>query len=277
MAQPSYVIWFLRVLWALTRREIAEAARYRVSFVVRLLAFGLTAVSLVFFSRFIGAARNPYLERYGGDYLAFGIVGLLVAELQHVGVSALAQRVRMAQILGFFEAQMATPAPPWIVLGAAPVYEFGVAALRSTAYLIGAMLLFDVQFHVAGALPVIAVVALTLTAFAGLGLVTAATTMITRRSNPVAVILGAASVFLSGVVYPVAVLPAGLQQLGSFLPLTHALEGLRQALLSRASLGDLGSTLLALALFGAILTPLGFLLFAFALRRARVDGSLTHY
>ena len=35
----------------------------------------------------------------------------------------------MAQMMGTLEAELATPAPPWMVLGAAPVYEFGAAAL----------------------------------------------------------------------------------------------------------------------------------------------------
>ena len=65
------------------------------------------------------------------------MIGLLGAEFQQVGVSVLAQRIRMAQVMGTLEAEVATPAPPWMVLGAPPVYEFGIAALRSAGYLVG--------------------------------------------------------------------------------------------------------------------------------------------
>jgi ABC-2 type transport system permease protein len=121
------------------------------------------------------------------------------------------------------------------------------------------------------------VVPFVLMAFVGLGLLTAAGTMLTRRSNPVALVLGAASVFLSGVLYPVSVLPGWLQSVGRFLPLTHALEALRRALLTGASPAELIPSLGVLALFGCLLTPAGLGLFVYALRRARVDGSLTHY
>jgi ABC-2 type transport system permease protein len=276
-APPRLPLWFARVLVAFFRRELAQLSRYRFHVLTRVAAFAFAVVSLYFFSRFVGSAPNQHLQRYGGDYLAFGMVGLLVSDLQYVGVTALGHRVRMAQLMGFLEAELATPAPAWMVLGAAPVYEFGSAILRSTAYLIGGSLLLGVSFHRAQPLSVLLAVPFVLVAFVGLGLLTAAGTMLTRRSNPVATVLGAASMFLSGVIYPVSVLPPWLQSVGRLLPLTHALEALRLALLAGASPRTLAPTLGTLALFGCCLTPAGLGLFVYALRRARVDGSLTHY
>ncbi len=274
---PPRIVWFLRVVVAFVRRELAEVSRYRLAFFVRALSFGLAVVSLYFFARFVGAAENRHLRPYGGDYLSFGIVGLLVTELQQVGVSSLAWRVRMAQVRGTLEAELATPAPAWIVLGAAPVYEFAAAALRSAAYLVAASWLLGVRYERANGAAVALVVPFVLLAFVGLGLLTAAATMLSRRQNPVAVVLGAASLFLSGVLYPVSVLPPWLQAAARFLPLTHALEALRGALLVGASPAQLLPVLSALAAFALVLGPAGLALFVYALRRARIDGSLTHY
>jgi ABC-2 type transport system permease protein len=276
-APPPLPVWFGRVLAAFFRRELAHLSRYRLHVLTRLAGWTFAVVSLYFFARFVGAAPNQHLERYGGNYLAFSLVGLLVSELQYVGVTSLGNRVRMAQLMGFLEAELATPAPAWMVLGAAPLYEFGSAILRSTAYLMGASLLLGVGFERADPLSVLLAVPFVLAAFVGLGLLTAAGTMLTRRSNPVAMVLGAASLFLSGVVYPVSVLPGWLQAAGRLLPLTHALEALRLALLVGAPPRALAPSLGALAVFGCLLTPAGLLLFVYALRRARVDGSLTHY
>jgi ABC-2 type transport system permease protein len=276
-APPRLPLWFARVLLAFFRSELAQISRYRFHMLTRAAGFVFAVVSLYFFSRFVGSAPNRHLDRYGGGYLGFGMVGLLVSELQLVGVSALGTRVRMAQLMGFLEAELATPAPAWMVLGAAPVYEFGSAILRSAAYLVGASLLLGVSFRQAQPLSVLLAVPFVLAAFVGLGLLTAAGTMLTRRSNPVAMVLGAASMFLSGVIYPVSVLPAWLQAAGRLLPLTHALEALRLALLAGAAPRALAPSLGALAVFAFTLTPAGLGLFVYALRRARVDGSLTHY
>ena len=99
----------------------------------------------MFLSRFVGAAANPHLAGYGGNYLGFMVLGVLGAEFQQVGVSGLAQRIRTSQMMGTLEAEIATPAPPWMVLGAPPMYEFGAAALRSAAYLVGATLLLGLD------------------------------------------------------------------------------------------------------------------------------------
>ena len=274
---PGGAVWFARVLWAYARREFLSRSGYRLSFLLRGLSFAFAAVSLVFFSRFVGAAANPHLLPYGGSYLGFTLIGLVVVELQQVGLSELAQRIRVSQMLGTLEAEIATPAPGWIVLGVAPVYAFGGAALRAVLYLVGAALVLDVHFEHINAASVAVGVPLVLAAFGGMGLLAAASTMMVRRANPVAVVLGTLSVFLSGVLYPVTVLPWWLQGVGKLLPLTHALTVMRGALLRGSGPAELGASLQALALFALVLGGAGVGLFMVAFRRARVDGSLTHF
>jgi ABC-2 type transport system permease protein len=269
--------WFLRVLVAFIRRELAALGGYRTAFIIRIFGFGLAAASLLFLSRFVGAAINPHLAVYRGNYLGFVVIGFLATEFQQVGVSGLAQRIRFAQMMGTLEAEVATPAPPWMVLGAPPVYEFAASSVRSAAYLLGAKLLLGLDLSRVNLVSLAISVPLIIAAFSGLGLLAAATTMLVRRMNPVAMVIGSLSFFLSGVMYPVTVLPAWLREVGRLLPLTHALAVLRGALLVGAGPSELRDSLLALLIFAGVLAPIGAGLFAFALRRARVDGSLSHY
>lgn len=274
---PSAGRWFLRVLAAFARREARMVAGYRLSFLARGASFGLSVLALAFLGRLVGAGANPHLAAYGGDYLAFALVGLVVLDLQQVAVTTLAHRVRTAQLLGVMEAEMAAPAPAWIVLGVVPAYELGLAAVRAALYFALAALAFGVAFPGVSYTSLALAVPLTLSAFAGLGLLSAATTMLARRTNPVAVLLASASLLLSGVAYPVSVLPAWLRAAGRALPLTHALEAFRGALLVGAPPASLRGPLTALLAIAAALVPAGLGLFLYALRRARTDGSLTHY
>ncbi len=269
--------WFVRVLVAFVRRELAALGGYRTAFLVRIFGFGLAAASLLFLSRFVGAAINPHLAVYRGNYLGFVVIGFLATEFQQVGVSGLAQRIRFAQMMGTLEAEIATPAAPWMVLGAPPVYEFAASSVRSAAYLLGAKLLLGLDLSRVNWVSLIVAVPLIIAAFSGLGLLAAATTMLVRRMNPVAMVIGSLSFFLSGVMYPVTVLPAWLREVGRLLPLTHALAVLRGALLVGAGPGELRDSLLALLIFAGVLAPVGAGLFAYALKRARIDGSLSHY
>ncbi len=269
--------WFVRVLVAFVRRELAAVGGYRSAFVIRVFGFGLAVASLLFLSRFVGSAVNPHLAIYHGNYLGFVVIGFLGTEFQQVGVSVLAQRIRMAQVMGTLEAEVATPAPPWMVLGAPPVYEFVISSLRSAAYLLGAKLLLGLDLSHVNWASLLVGVPLIVAAFSGLGLLAAATTMMVRRLNPVSMVIGSLSFFLSGVMYPVTVLPAWLRGVGDLLPLTHALAILRGSLLIGWGPAELRHSLLALLLFSGLLAPVGIGMFAFALRRARADGSLSHY
>lgn len=274
---PGPLLWFGRVFLAFVTREARTIAGYRIAFALRGAAFALTVLALAFLSRLVGAATNPHLVAYGGDYLSFAVVGLVVMDLQQVGVTNLAQRVRMAQLLGVMEAEMATPTPTWIILSVGPLYEYAVAIVRSGLYLLLAIVLFGVRFPRANLWTVTAAAPLVVAAFVGLGLLSAATSMLVRRTNPVAILLASASMLLSGVAYPVSVLPDWLRSAGRLLPLTHALELVRAGLLRGASPGEVGGHMVALAVFAGVLCPVGVAVFVYALRRARIDGSLTHY
>jgi ABC-2 type transport system permease protein len=269
--------WFLRVLAAFIRRELAALGGYRTAFFLRLFGFALAAASLLFMSRFVGAAVNPHLAAYRGNYLGFAVIGFLGTEFQQVGVSGLAQRIRIAQMMGTLEAEVATPAAPWMVLGAPPVYEFAIASLRSAAYLVSAKLVLGLDLSRVNWASLLVAIPLIIAAFSGLGLLAAASTMLVRRTNPVSLAIGSLSFFLSGVMYPVSVLPGWLRAVGRILPLTHALAVLRGALLVGAGPGDLRDSFVALLIFAGLLAPIGAGLFAYALKRARVDGSLSHY
>jgi ABC-type multidrug transport system permease subunit len=78
------------------------------------------------------------------------------------------------------------------------------------------------------------------------------------------------------VMYPTDVLPHWLQQFARFLPITHALTGLRATILKDASLAAVFPELTALACFAAIGLPVGIGVFEVGLRRARTTGTLGH-
>jgi ABC-type multidrug transport system permease subunit len=65
-------------------------------------------------------------------------------------------------------------------------------------------------------------------------------------------------------------------RLARLIPVTYSLEGMLQALLSGASFTQLWPAVRALLLFATILLPLSGMVFAWALRRTKITGTLTH-
>jgi ABC-2 type transport system permease protein len=79
---------------------------------------------------------------------------------------------------------------------------------------------------------------------------------------------------VSGVYYPIDVLPGWMQSIAAISPATYALDGVRAAILDGAGLTSMGRELLLLAVIGLVCIPVGLALFAAGERYAKRNGKL---
>jgi ABC-2 type transport system permease protein len=264
------------VAWAFLRRGALEAMSYRAAFLLYAAGMALSMLSFYFLSRFVGVGRSPALGAYGGDYLAFGLVGVIGMDFLHTAAGACARRVREAQMAGTFEPMLATPTKESWVLLCLPAYEYVSSLLRACLWLGAGVVVFGARVDL-DPIGLTAALLLSLLAFGSLGLLAAAATMVLRKTDPISMFLGGLSLVFSGVFYPLAALPAWARPVSALLPATHALDALRGALLRGAGPSLLLRPLGWLALFSAVVGPAAVLAFLWALRRARTDGSLGQY
>jgi len=267
----------LRTAAAFFQRDLRSEASYRVAFILQFLNIFFQVGVFYFISRLLGPAAAPYLEPYRGDYFAFVLIGIAFAGYFGVGLSSFSGSLRQAQTTGTLEAMLATPTRlPQIVLGSA-LWDYALTTLKVLVYLAFGALAFGVNFGGGNFPAALLILALTLAAFSSLGIIAASFIMVLKRGDPVTWAFSALSGLMGGVYYPLSVLPEPLQWVGRLLPVTYALEGMRLALLNGAPFRELLPQVLALAAFTAVLLPLSLWAFRRAVRRARIDGSLTHY
>jgi ABC-2 type transport system permease protein len=248
---------------------------YRASFLLGLVSGFALLTTFFFLGRTVGTTE--LMARFRGGYFGFAIVGLAAMGPLHAALMELSRRVRDAQVSGTLEAVLAAPVGPGTSIVLSAIGPLLSSVLRMTALLAAAALLFGLPLQVQALPQAAAALALSLVAFLALGVLSAAFTIRFKRGDPVAYFVDVVSVLLGGVFYPVDVLPPFLRSAADLLPLTHALQALRLALLSGADLSSLGAPLARLALFAAVLLPVALLTFAWAVRRAKDDGSLTHF
>jgi ABC-2 type transport system permease protein len=112
--------------------------------------------------------------------------------------------------------------------------------------------------------------------FVGLGLMAAVLPLIwPEKGVQMTNIIKATVLLVSGVYYPVNVLPAWLQPVSYVSPATYMLEGMRMGLLRGASVGDvLLPALLPLFLTALVAMPLGLVVFGRAEAYAKRIGIL---
>jgi ABC-2 type transport system permease protein len=79
---------------------------------------------------------------------------------------------------------------------------------------------------------------------------------------------------VSGVYYPVSILPQWMQWLGSISPATYALRGIRGAVLDGHGLGHVWGDVWPLLVLGAVAIPVGLAVFGAGERYAKRHGKL---
>jgi ABC-2 type transport system permease protein len=128
------------------------------------------------------------------------------------------------------------------------------------------------EANFAAALVLLAVASIS---FVGIGMVTAVLPLISpEKGAQLGFIAQGLLLVVSGVYYPVDVMPEWMQGLAAISPATYALEGIRSAILDGASLGSLSDRLWPLVVLGVASIPAGLAVFRAGERYAKRHGKL---
>jgi ABC-2 type transport system permease protein len=98
--------------------------------------------------------------------------------------------------------------------------------------------------------------------------------LFTERGAQMSYIIRAVLLLVSGVYYPITVLPTWLQAVAIVSPVTYMLDGLRDSIQRGYSVTALWPNIWPLALAGVVLVPLGLVAFGQAERYAKKAGTL---
>jgi len=267
----------LRKTWAFVLRDFKLQVSYRLAFLLQSLGILFSVASFYFVALLFGEAAAPHLQAYGGDYFAFVLVGIAFMRYQGVAMSSFAATIRRGQMMGTLEAMLVTPTRLSTVLVSSSLWSFAFTSLQVLIYLVLGAFLFGADLGHANLLAAVVIQVLTILAFSGVGILSASFTMVFKRGDPISFMFGSVSTLLAGVLYPVTVLPAWLLPVSYLLPLTYSLQAMRRAILTGDSLLTMASDVIALLLFAAILLPMSFVAFRYAVKRAKIEGSLTQY
>ncbi len=121
----------------------------------------------------------------------------------------------------------------------------------------------------------LALLAIASISFIGIGMMTAVLPLISPEKGMQLGFIGQGILLVvSGVYYPVEVLPQWMQWLAKISPATYALEGARDAIMDGAGVADLWDEIWPLIIIGAVSVPLGLWVFSVGERYAKRHGKL---
>ncbi len=265
-----------RVAWATFVRDMWIATSYPLGSLLSTGGSIFGILGVFFLGEAFGSSLVAPVERYGGSYFAFAVIGVALSTFMGAGLTGTAARIREGQLMGTLELMVLSPNRLGVVLFSSSLWSHALATVALlVSLLVGAALGMDIG-HVNLPMALLSLV-LAIVAFNALGFIAASVVIVIKQGSPVTLVLGLASALAGGVLYPTSVLPSWLQTVGQALPLTHALELIRRSVLRGEGIETLWGPFLSLAGLTAVMLPIGLWACDRAVRMAQTDGSLSQY
>ncbi len=268
---------FLNKILAFFIRDLLEEISYPIAFLWHCGGILFRLVTFYFLALLIDAAAQPYLASYQGGYFPFVMVGLSLASFQGAALTAISNKILYGMYSGTLEAMLVTPTPITLIIFSSVLYQFFSALIEILIYFGFGVFIFGFSLGQADLLAAAVLLALTLLAHLPLGILAAGFILIFKRGDPITLMFGHLSALLGGVYFPLLVLPPWLQTMALFIPITHALEGLRQAVLNGQGLYQVSTQVAILGAFATLLLPFSLAFFAWALGQAKRLGTLSQF
>jgi ABC-2 type transport system permease protein len=247
------------------------------SFVSDLVNLFGQIVVFYFIGKLVDSSRLPTFGGSSVTYLQYAAIGIALGVFIQFGLDRVSAAMRGEQLMGTLESVLMTPtAPSTIQLGSVG-FDLIYIPLRTAVFLGGITLAFGLHFSASGIVPALVMLLAFIPFVWGLGVLTAALLLTFRRGGGLvgmgAVIVG----LLSGVYFPLTLLPDWLEGIAHANPVAQAIQGMREALLGSASLVDIAPNVALVLPFSAASLALGLGAFRLAVRRERRRGTLGLY
>ncbi len=176
---------------------------------------------------------------------------------------------------GTIEYTFMAPLSRAVHLGGMGLFAIAYGLVQSALLFAVVAFFFDLSLPGANFPAALVVLVLASVSFVGIGMMTSVLPLISpEKGTQLGFVAQGVLLVVSGVYYPVTVLPEWMQWLAAISPATYALDGVRDAILEGDGLEALGDELWPLAVIGAVSIPLGLAVFRVGERHAKRHGKL---
>jgi ABC-2 type transport system permease protein len=278
----TYLIADLRAFGAAIRKEFRIIRRYP------LLLFGITfwpillpSVYVLMGDVFSGGdprASAAFVERSGvGSVAGFLFVGFAMYMWLSVLLWNAGTSLRQEQIRGTLEAIFLTPASRLVLLFGPPLAHLYTIGLSFLIMAIGLRLMFGVELGIDAVLRAIVVILVAVPAMYAISSLFASSVMRYGETSPAVQVVRGTLVLLSGVSFPLVMLPDWAQAVAAVTPTTYIVDDVRRVLLGGAGLDTIARDLAITLLLAAVLTAFAVVVYRWNERAARRTGMLGRY
>jgi len=278
---------YLRSMRMVLRRErLSNIAWLKWHLPFELVNLAMSLLTYYYYAVTFGA-ESPFLKPYGGNFMAFFLLGLSLNTFltySLTGPPNLIRRLYMGR-MGVFGTFISAAdyyelanVPVMLYLVTELLYGFFQNLVYSAFYLIFGIIFLGFSIKLpADYIGLLIILSLGILASLGIGLISASMIWIADiwyGQEPIQWFLSLLSNLISGVYFPPEVLPSFLQILAFMLPQTHTLRIIRLIILRGVAMRELVLEVILLVAESALLMTLGLILFKHSLKIAKRKGGL---
>ncbi|MGH3106964.1 MAG: ABC transporter permease [Rubrobacter sp.] len=273
MLKPRWLVEVIAV-WGYVQRNYFLTKRYFMWELVWLTFTTVNAMSITFIGagvELVGGGEGTDTERL----MTFLLIGALIWSYLSMIFDVLSETVQWERWEGTIEYTFMSPTSRVTHLLGMGVYAVVYGIARTAVVLGVAMLAFDLDLSEANYWAAMVILAVCSISLVGFGVVAAVMPLLSpEKGQQVTYIVSALLLLVSGVYYPVKVLPDWMQVIAQYSPVTYALEGSRAALQDGVGLSQLWSSIWPLLVMGVVFVPMGLFVFHLGESYAKRTGKL---
>jgi ABC-2 type transport system permease protein len=266
-----------RASYAVVERNLNLVRRYWGWEVVFLIYTIVNALSITFIAKASPAITGVALGAdQVGEFILYLLVGTLVWNYISILFGVISDTITWERWEGTIEYTFMAPISRLTHLLGTTLFAIVYGTVHTLVVLLAISLFFSVSLAQANIYSALLLLALGSGSFVGIGILAAVLPLLfPERGAQMTNVVNALILLVSGVYFPISVLPAWMQRVSRISPAYYVLSGARAALLENASIASLGrSALLPLIIIGLVSVPLGLWVFLAAERYAKQTGKL---
>jgi ABC-2 type transport system permease protein len=203
------------------------------------------------------------------------LIGAVIWAYLGIIFEVLTETVAWERWEGTIEYTFMAPVARPIHLAGMGIFAIAYGVVRAVLLFGVVAFFFDLQMPQADFASALVVLGVASVSFVGIGMMTAVLPLISpEKGVQLGFIAQGVLLVVSGVYYPVDVLPGWMQALATISPATYALDGIRAAILDGAGIRAVWHDVWPLIVIGAVAVPLGLEVFRRGERYAKRHGKL---
>jgi len=200
----------------------------------------------------------PYSAKYqgvsgsGGSYIEFMIPGLLMMTMITSVMTGLPRAIAYERDVGTLTGFLVAPIHRISIIAGKVLGHVIQGLIQGVSSLILAILLFGITIH-GNILWVLLTLFLGVFSFVGLGIVLTSVAEDEQTASMIMMTLTMPMLFLSGIFFPIQMMPSFMQTIAYCLPFTYAIDAIRRIMIFGVALTSVGVDLLVMISFGVVM------------------------